>query len=173
MSIAWAVAEYLHDLEGQVGVRNPLRHPLPRAGTELAESQNAGARTTTWRSRNGGEACDLPAQAGPGRHQPFSYGLAVARLAGLPSAVHGPGRRGSGRTGERRTRPVRHGARLAAKPRKERKPPPAQLSLVRARSEDPVLTRLEELRNMDLDSMTPLEALQANWLKSRVNWKAS
>jgi DNA mismatch repair protein MutS len=76
-----------------------------------------------------------------------SYGIHVAQLAGLPDAVVGRARAVLGQLeGEHRVVP--------GKPA----PPadPGQLALFGAPAPDPAL---EELRAMDLDRMTPLDAL--------------
>ena len=84
ISIAWAVAEYLHNHAAGQG-QDAVRHALPRAdrpGADPArgeELQRAGARERA-------TSIVFLRQIVPGAADK-SYGIQVARLAGLPAAV--------------------------------------------------------------------------------------
>ena len=154
LAIAWAVAEHLHDV---VGVPRDVRDALPRAhrarGDAHAdlrelERQRARARRAT------SSSCTSSSAGAASR----SYGVACARLAGLPEPVlarakaHPRRARARGRAAERRPVVAPRALPLVARqlelfdegaaPRPE--PNPA----------------LELLRAVDVDRLTPLEALQ-------------
>ena len=149
LSIAWAVAEYLHDLQGK-GVRSLFAthyHQL----TDLAAARN-GVKNYNIVVKEWGERIIFLRkimQGGASR----SYGIEVARLAGVPEVVIG------------RAKEILHNLEKGefdeiGMPRIARgKATPAignpQLSLF-VESEDAVC---DELRRLDISSMTPLEAL--------------
>jgi DNA mismatch repair protein MutS len=154
LSIAWAVAEYLHDLKGK-GVKTLFAthyHEL----TALAESKprikNFNVAVKEWN-----EAIIFLrklVEGGTNR----SYGIQVARLAGIPPEViekakaillkieSQPGGRPVEKKSEKRT--------------------PSQLSLF----SDASATVMERLKNIDVLHMTPVEALTClNELKAAVD----
>lgn len=142
LSLAWAVAEHLHDLDG-VGVKTLFAthyHEL----TELAATHPRAKNFNVAVKEYQGSIVFLRRLAPGGVSR--SYGLAVARLAGLPEPVL------------ERARQVLE--RLEQGSRQEPAPPspPAkggQLALFGGDGH-PVLKRLAEL---DLSRLTPLEAL--------------
>jgi len=155
LALAWAVTEHLHAGDG----------PRPRTIfathyhelTQLAESLPRLANVHVTVEESGGTVVFLHGIAqGPADR---SYGIHVAQLAGLPPAVIERAREvlvelESERTVEHLEPPARRRARAA-------KPPSAQLPLFGAEPH-PVI---EELRGLDLETLTPLEALNriAEW----------
>jgi len=149
LSIAWAVVDYLHDLKG-VGVKTLFAthyHEL----TELAQTKSR-VRNFTIAVKEWNDQIIFLRQLVPGGTN-RSYGIQVARLAGLPEAViqkaktilerveaHAPA--GSAASGRRSG---------AASDRVK----PVQLDLFES-SEDSIRRRL---RGVDLNGTTPLEAL--------------
>lgn len=148
VSIAWAVTEHLHESVGCKTIFATHYHELTQLGDLLpgAKNMNVIVREV------GEEIVFLRRLADGGADR--SYGIQVARLAGLPADViararelltelegtHSGGGEGLGRFGEHR-------------PASE--PPPDQLSFF-AVAESPVVKRL---RAVDPDTMTPREAL--------------
>ena len=147
VSIAWAVTEYLHEVIGAKTIFATHYHEL----TQLADLLPALVNYNVAVREVGDDIVFLRRLAPGGADR--SYGIQVARLAGLPDAVverakeilrelegtHSGGGVGLGRRGSRR-------------PASE--PPPDQLSLFSI--EPPVV---ERLRNLDIERITPLEAL--------------
>ena len=159
LSIAWAVAEYLHDTPG-LGPRTLFAthyHEL----ADLARTRS-GVRNAHFDAREWGEEVLFLRQLVPGAAS-RSYGIQVARLAGLPDTVL------------ERAREILHNLeseelgedgrpRLAEHGKAERE---------RVRSDDPQLALfgtspprspaetevLEELRALDPDRITPMDAL--------------
>ncbi|MCF8042456.1 MAG: DNA mismatch repair protein MutS [Desulfarculaceae bacterium] len=142
LSLAWAVAEHLHDLEG-VGVKTLFAthyHEL----TELAATHPRAKNFNVAVKEYQGSIVFLRRLAPGGVSR--SYGLAVARLAGLPEPVL------------ERARQILE--RLEQGSRQEPAPPSppdvgGQLALFGSGGH-PVLKRLAEL---NLSHLTPLEAL--------------
>jgi DNA mismatch repair protein MutS len=146
LSIAWAVAEYLHDLNG-TGVKTLFAthyHEL----TELADCKprvkNFNIAVKEWND----EIIFLHKLVPGGTNR--SYGIQVARLAGIPPAViHRAKKILFGiESGE-------HGAPVSVPAARGAKPGPVQLDLFRT-AEARVL---DELRRLDLERLTPLEAM--------------
>jgi DNA mismatch repair protein MutS len=141
VAIAWAVSEHLHD---QVGCKTMFAthyHELMQLPERLAHARNLNVAVR----ETGNTVVFLHRLEAGGTDR--SYGIHVAQLAGLPDAVVGRARAVLGQLeGEHRVVP--------GKPA----PPadPGQLALFGAPAPDPAL---EELRAMDLDRMTPLDAL--------------
>jgi len=149
VSIAWAVTEYLHERIGAKTIFATHYHELTQLGDLLPRVRNLNVAV-----REVGEDIVFLRRLEEGGAD-RSYGIQVARLAGIPREVilraqellaelegtHSGGGEGLGRRG--RLRP-------------ESEPPPNQLSLFAM--EHPVLHRLKEL---EVDRMTPLEALNA------------
>ena len=148
VSIAWAVTEYLHENLGCKTIFATHYHELTQLGDLLPGVKNMNVLVR----EVGDEIVFLRRLEDGGADR--SYGIQVARLAGLPTEViararelltelegtHSGGGEGLGRYGEHR-------------PSSE--PPPDQLSFFAA-AEPPILKRL---RAIDPETMTPREAL--------------
>ena len=149
LSIAWAVAEYLHDLK-QSGVRTLFAthyHELVQLAKTKPRVRNFNVAIKEWEER-----VIFLRKLQPGGTS-RSYGLAVARLAGLPAQV-------LDRAAEVLENLERGGIDVTGLPRLARsaKAPPkqsAQLDLFAAREAE--LT--DQLRKIEVDDMTPLSAL--------------
>jgi len=135
LSIAWAVAEYLHDVKRPKVLFATHYHELTELASQRPGVKNYHIAVREWK----GEVVFLR-QVLPGGIS-RSYGIQVARLAGLPQEVIG------------RAKKI-----LAELERGEmrRREEEFQLSLF-VPQEPPVL---KELRKIDLDRLTPLEALE-------------
>jgi len=147
VSIAWAVTEHVHEWVGAKTIFATHYHELTQLGDLLPRARNLNVAV-----REVGEDIVFLRRLEEGGAD-RSYGIQVARLAGLPSEVierakellaelegtHSGGGEGLGRRGKRR-------------PASE--PPPDQLSLFAP--EHPVVSRLREL---EVERLTPLEAL--------------
>ena len=146
LSIAWAVAEYLHDLN-QKGVKTLFAthyHELTDLADQKPRVQNFNIAVKEWND----EIIFLRKLVPGGTNR--SYGIQVARLAGIPPAVI------------RRAKKIlygiesgEHGAPVTVASGRGASPGPVQLDLFR-KSETQVL---ERLRTVDLDKLTPLEAM--------------
>ena len=147
VSIAWAVTEHLHEWVGAKTIFATHYHELTQLGDLLPRVLNLNVAV-----REVGDDIVFLRRLEPGGAD-RSYGIQVARLAGLPGEViqrarellaelegtHSGGGEGLGRRGRHR-------------PASE--PPPDQLSLFPG--EHPAVKRLKEL---EVDRMTPLEAM--------------
>jgi DNA mismatch repair protein MutS len=140
VAIAWAVSEHLHD---NVGCRTMFAthyHELMQLPEELAHARNLNVAVR----ETGDQVVFLHRLEAGGTDR--SYGIHVAQLAGLPEAV------------VRRARTVLK--KLEGEHRMVPGTPapedPSQLGLFGEARPHPVM---EELKSMDLDRMTPLEAL--------------
>jgi len=147
VSIAWAVTEHLHETVGAKTIFATHYHELTQLGDLLTGVKNMNVAV-----KESGEAIVFLRRLVEGGAD-RSYGIQVARLAGLPPAIisramellaelegaHSGGGVGLGQRSE--------GRPLTSPPRE-------QLSLFTA--EDPLVTRI---RKLELESMTPLEAL--------------
>ncbi len=154
LSIAWAVAEYLHD-SPKLGARTLFAthyHELTELEASLPRLRNAHFAAREW----GDDVVFLRRLEAGGANR--SYGIQVARLAGLPPSVL---ERAKAVLGELEARGV-------ADPRR------AQLGLfeaapIRERSAASVGARevLEALRQCDPDRMRPIDALTQlqDWLR--------
>ncbi len=149
LSIAWAVAEYLHDLQGS-GVRSLFAthyHQL----TDLAAAKD-GAKNYNIAVKEWGEKIIFLrkiVEGGASR----SYGIEVARIAGVPEGVIGRAKEilrnlEKGEFDEIGMPRIARGKAAAPKTN-------PQLSLF-VESDDAIL---DELRELDISSMTPLAAL--------------
>jgi DNA mismatch repair protein MutS len=147
VSIAWAVTEHIHEHIGAKTIFATHYHELTQLGDLLpgAVNLNVAVRETADRI----VFLRRLEEGGADR----SYGIQVARLAGLPEALLGRAREllleleGTHSGGGR-------GLGLAGRHRPASEPPPDQLSLFHP--EHPVLKRIRELQ---LERMTPLEAM--------------
>jgi DNA mismatch repair protein MutS len=146
LSIAWAVAEHLHDLNLK-GVKTLFAthyHELTDLADQKPRVQNFNIAVKEWND----EIIFLRKLVPGGTNR--SYGIQVARLAGIPPAVI------------RRAKKIlygiesgEHGAPVTVASGRGAPPGPVQLDLFR-KSETQVLARL---RTVDLDKLTPLEAM--------------
>jgi DNA mismatch repair protein MutS len=150
LSIAWAVAEYLHDSNGGKGVKTLFAthyHELTELARTHARVKNLNIAVKEWND----EIIFLRKLVQGGTNR--SYGIQVARLAGIPATVIERAKRilykieqgdynPSGSPG------VVSGDRPTARG-------PVQLDLF-GRTEDKLIT---ELTKADISRMTPLEAL--------------
>ena len=139
ISIAWAVVEHLHEAPERPRTLFATHyHELTSLTAERARVRNQSVAVAEWK----GEIVFLrQIVAGPA---PRSYGLEVARLAGVPGTVVA------------RARALLAGLEGGAGPTaRPSDPAPAQLSLFAARDE-----RLrQELATLEPERLTPLEAL--------------
>jgi DNA mismatch repair protein MutS len=148
LSIAWAAVEHLHEVNCCRSLFATHFHELTVLSEKLARLANVTMRVKEW----DGEVIFLH-EVGPGAAD-RSYGIQVARLAGLPASVVA------------RAREV-----LSLLEDADRKNPAAKLiddlPLFQAavRREEPKATKAskadEMLRALDLDDMTPRQALEA------------
>ena len=155
LALAWAVTEHLHAGDG----------PRPRTIfathyhelTQLADSLPRLANAHVTVEESGGTVVFLHGVApGPADR---SYGIHVAQLAGLPAAVVERAREVLAELESERT--VEHLEPPARRRPRAPRVPEAQLPLFAAEPH-PVV---EELRALDLETLTPLEALNriADW----------
>ncbi|MDB4955022.1 MAG: mismatch repair protein MutS, partial [Myxococcales bacterium] len=133
VSIAWAVSEYLHDVIGARTLFATHYHEL----VALAETRPRVRNVSVAVREHKGEIVFLRRVVPGGANK--SYGIDVARLAGLPKQVIARSREIMSK--------LEGGAQLGSS---------AQLSLLPQASPSPVLARIVGL---DIDRMTPLEAL--------------
>jgi len=144
LSIAWAIAEYILKQIGAKTLFATHYHHL----NELAEIME-GVRNYRILVKEEGDDITFLHKIAPGGTD-RSYGVQVARLAGLPPEVID------------RARQVLHTLErdqvASISPDGSQVGPPVQLQLFEA-APDPLI---EGLKDLDLDSMTPIEAL--SWL---------
>ncbi len=100
LALAWAVAEYLHDLEG-AGVKTLFATHYQEL-TELTRLKPRVKNFQVLVAESGHNIVFLH-QMAPGA-APQSYGIQVAKLAGVPARGRGPGPGGSGEPGVRQPR---------------------------------------------------------------------
>jgi len=143
VAIAWAVSEHLHD---QVGCKTMFAthyHELMQLPERLAHARNLNVAVR----ESGGTVVFLHRLEPGGTDR--SYGIHVAQLAGLPDPVVERAKSVLGQLeGEHRVVPGQP----------DRPADPEQLPLFLAPRPEPAL---EELRALDLDRLTPLDALNA------------
>lgn len=149
LSLAWAVTEYLHDRVGARTLFATHYHELTGLEAKLPALVNL-----TMAVEEEGERILFLRRVRPGAAD-RSYGIEVARLAGVPAEVL----RRAQRILERLEREQ---ARREARGRLEGSPEAEQLSLL---PPPEAVQVLEELRSLDVERTTPLEALQrlATW----------
>jgi len=142
VAIAWAVTEFLHNVVGCKTIFATHYHELTQLTEELAHARNWNVAV-----REAGEEIVFLHRLEPGGAD-RSYGIHVGRLAGLPAVV-------VARAGEvlRLLETGHHVVARAAPPPPA--PDAAQLPLFE-HAPHPVLVELEGL---DLDAVSPLEAL--------------
>jgi DNA mismatch repair protein MutS len=146
LSIAWAVAEYLHDLR-QKGVKTLFAthyHELTELVDRKPRVKNFNIAVREWND----EIIFLRKLVPGGTNR--SYGIQVARLAGIPAEVIARAKKILYRieNGE-------HGFPAAPALAPDVRPAPLQLDLFR----QPDRQVIERLRKVDISRITPLEAL--------------
>ncbi|PIE31929.1 DNA mismatch repair protein MutS [candidate division KSB3 bacterium] len=157
MSIAWAVAEYIsnHDIMGAKTLFATHYHELTELATLLPGIKNYNIAVKEWND----QVIFLRKIIEGGADQ--SYGIQVARLAGLPLPVIDRAKEIlSDLEQDRHGEAEHHFSQPAAsksshRPSKKSQAPSSQLSLFGERPH-PVITKLKDL---DISNMTPLEAL--------------
>ena len=156
LSIAWAVAEHLHDRTGCRTLFATHYHELQDLARERPRVKNL-----TVAVREVGDKVVFLRKLVPGGAS-RSYGIEVAKLAGLPPEVL---RRAREILKNLETLEVDEGGHAAlARGGRRRAPPPSQLGLFAG--PDPALSALrEEIRALEPEKVTPLAALQllAEW----------
>ena len=164
LSIAWAVAEHLHDNVGARTLFATHYHELTELNRERRRVRNVSIAVKEWQ----GQVIFLRKLVEGGASR--SYGIEVAKLAGLPTSVLQRARLilqnlESGEVDEagqpRVTRASPHGKVRQLTMLEVSSPPEAQPL---AAAETPIE---RELRELAIDSMTPLDALNllARWKK--------
>ena len=148
VSIAWAVTEHLHERTRAKTIFATHYHELTQLADQLPALVNVNVAV-----KEAGEEIVFLRRLVPGGAD-RSYGIQVGRLAGLPPDVVGRARE---ILAELEGTHSHHGEGLGRRGarRPESTPPPDQLSFFGG-AESPVVTKLKE---MDVDAMTPLEAL--------------
>jgi len=153
LSIAWAVAEYLHDRIGPKTLFATHYHELTELPMTKPKVRNYNVAVREWNE----EIIFLRKIVEGGTSR--SYGIQVARLAGLPEEVVMRAREilANLETGELDDRGL---PKLAHE--KEHPPRGGQLNLFS--NGGPLF---QELKNLDVDRLTPLDALQVlyRWKK--------
>jgi DNA mismatch repair protein MutS len=154
IAIAWAVAEHLHELEPAPGRRVKTLfathfHELTALADVHRRIRNFSVAVREWRDDVAFLRRVVP---GPASR---SFGVAVARLAGVPDAVVKRSRELLGVL-EKGGSPA--GARSDAA--SEARPPDPQLDLFAAAGADAATELRRELASIDVETLTPIEALQ-------------
>jgi DNA mismatch repair protein MutS len=150
LSIAWAVAEYLHDLRG-VGVKTLFAthyHELTDLAARLPRVKNYHIAVKEWND----DIIFLRKLVDGGTNR--SYGIQVARLAGIPAPVI------------KRSKAILAGiedGKKISRSRPEASPGQKQLGLFRRQEED----LIDDLKRLDVTRMTPMDAM--NWLSALVD----
>jgi DNA mismatch repair protein MutS len=158
VSIAWAVAEHLHDAVGCRTLFATHYHELQ----DLARERPAVRNLTVAVREVGDRVVFLRklVQGGASR----SYGIEVAKLAGLPAAVLARAREILKNLEAMEVDEAGHAA--LARGSRRRPDPSAQLGLFAAAPGDPAAAEVAKaLRELDLDALRPLDALNllAGW----------
>jgi DNA mismatch repair protein MutS len=151
LAIAWAVAEYLHDIVGCRAMFATHYHEL----TELASSRAGTCEnwSVSAREHDGDVVFLHKLQRGAASR---SYGVACARLAGLPEMVLARARAILSDLEAGAAVPAGGASRLRARAQAGR----PQLGLFDPAPAPPVHPAIETLRSVDVDRMTPLDALK-------------
>ena len=157
LAIAWAVSEHLYD-HNKVGAKTLFAthyHQL----TELAESLE-GVKNYSMSVKEQGSEVVFLRKVVPGKANK-SYGIQVARLAGVPHEVIGRAEQVLSRIEEENVLEVKAGKRAHRQ------------SLLMPSQEEVPPSVLQELRSVDLASMTPMEAyVKLNALKKKAGGEA-
>jgi DNA mismatch repair protein MutS len=146
LAIAWAVAEYLHDSTRAKVLFATHFHELTELARERPRVKNLSMAVREW----GGDVLFLRRVVEEAASR--SYGIEVARLAGLPDSIVTRARQilTNLEQGELDESGI---ARLARSPQGD--DPAVQMNLF-ARSESRVI---DELRSIEIDRLTPVDAL--------------
>ncbi|HSN90534.1 MAG TPA: DNA mismatch repair protein MutS, partial [Anaeromyxobacteraceae bacterium] len=159
LSIAWAVAEHLHDRVGCRTLFATHYHELQ----DLARERE-GVRNLTVAVREvGDQVVFLRKLVAGGASR--SYGIEVAKLAGLPAEVLTRARE---ILRNLEAMEVDEGGHAAlARGRRRKADPSSQLGLFEAPPDPAAASLREELAALDLDALRPLDALNliADWKK--------
>ncbi len=141
VAIAWAVSEYLHDAVGCKTMFATHYHELMQLPEQLQHARNRNVAVR----ESGGKVVFLHRLEPGGTDR--SYGIHVAELAGLPAAVV-----------DRANTVLRtlEGDHRVVPGAPASPPDPGQLALFAPEPPDPVM---EDLKALDVNSMTPIEAL--------------
>ena len=139
MSIAWAVAEYIHDKIGAKTLFATHYHELTDLAKELTRVRNLNVAVREW---NNQVVFLFKLVEGGADH---SYGIHVAKLAGLPPEVTS------------RARQVLLELEAASLQREDK--PGAEPDQLQLFAPAPRSAVEEELRKLDINQLTPLEAL--------------
>jgi DNA mismatch repair protein MutS len=163
VSLAWAVAEHLHDRVGCRTLFATHYHELQDLSRERPRVKNVSISVR----EVGDQVVFLRKLVAGGASR--SYGIEVARLAGLPAEVLARARQVLKNLEAMELDEVGHPQLAHGRPEKGRGtgPAAAQLGLFSA-PPDPALVALrEELRALDMDALRPLDALNllAGWKK--------
>jgi DNA mismatch repair protein MutS len=157
VSIAWAVAEHLHDAVGCRTLFATHYHELQ----DLARERPAVRNLTVAVREVGDRVVFLRklVQGGASR----SYGIEVAKLAGLPAAVLARAREILKNLEAMEVDEAGHAA--LARGSRRRPDPSAQLGLFAAPGDPAAAEVANALRELDLDALRPLDALNllAGW----------
>ena len=151
VAIAWAVTEHLHNVIGCKTVFATHYHELTQLTEELAHARNCNVAV-----REVGDEIVFLHRLEPGGAD-RSYGIHVARLAGLPAPVVG--------RAWQVLKLLEAGHHVAHQPPPPARPPDAaQLGLFGQTPPHPVIAELDQL---DVNTLSPLEALNrlAAWKK--------
>ncbi len=159
LSIAWAVAEYLHDLNG-VGVKTLFAthyHELTELSRTKKRIKNFHIAVKEWND----EIIFLRKLAAGSTNR--SYGIQVARLAGIPDSIIKRAKKVLAR--------IENGEPILS-PRLERPSPsaaaPKQIQLQLFRKPEELI--VEILQQLNISTMTPIEAInQLNDLKQKAD----
>jgi DNA mismatch repair protein MutS len=156
LSIAWAVAEYLHDKKGPKTLFATHYHELIEMAVTKPRVKNYNVAVSEWN----GEIVFLRRIVEGGTSR--SYGIQVARLAGLPEEVVARAREvlANLEKGELDEKGLPRLAHVKGGDREQRKD---QLSLFEQKNSQ----LYRELQNVDPNRLTPLEAMQLiyHWKK--------
>jgi len=157
LALAWAVTEHLHEARGPRPrtIFATHYHELTQLAEKLPRLVNAHVTVKEW-----GDGIVFLHRLAPGAAD-RSYGIHVAKLAGLPDTVIARARLVLAELDSERT--VEALERAPARTRRD-PPPPAPLPLFEAAT-PPGHPLVAELRALSPDAITPLEALQklAEW----------
>jgi DNA mismatch repair protein MutS len=150
LSIAWAVAEYLHDTNMMTGVKTLFAthyHELTELARKKARIKNFNIAVKEWND----EIIFLRKLVPGGTNR--SYGIQVARLAGIPDAVIARSKKILFRIENNSQGSDR--AALIGEEGKNNQQRQKQLNLFR----NPEQFIIDRLQKLDLGRMTPIEAL--------------
>ena len=157
LAIAWAVSEHLYD-HSKVGAKTLFAthyHQL----TELAESLE-GVKNYSMAVKEQGSEVVFLRKVVPGKASK-SYGIQVAKLAGVPHEVIGRAEQVLSRIEDENVLEVKAGKRVHKQ------------SLLMPPQDEVPSSVIDELRSVDLASMTPMEAyIKLNALKKRAGGHA-